>query len=125
MKNCGERLPASRFFIKFAPFETKVREKEFKSLETMNSEVLHEHNKFYKIVNGLESHMDYEMHEPSTVVFYHTFVPEELRGRGLAREIIKEGLDWAMAERLDIVPACSAVRRFIDMHDRYRSYLGK
>ncbi len=113
------------FFIKFAPFETKGGEKKFKSLATMNTEVLHERNKFYKIVNGLESHMDYEMHEPSTVVFYHTFVPEELRGRGLAREIIKEGLDWAMAEHLDIIPACSAVRRFIDMHDQYRSYLGK
>jgi predicted GNAT family acetyltransferase len=91
----------------------------------MNSEVLHEQNKFYKVVDGLESHMDYEMHAPSTVVFYHTFVPEELRGRGLAREIIKEGLDWAMSEHLEIIPACSAVRSFMERYDHYKDYLTK
>ena len=91
----------------------------------MKTEVLHRQNRFYKIVNGMESHMDYEIHEPSTIVFYHTFVPEELRGKGLAREIIKEGLDWAMAEEMDIVPACSAVRRFIDLHEDYKAYFTK
>ena len=92
----------------------------------MAQEVIHTENRFYKIVDGMESHMDYEIHAPSTVVFYHTYVPEPLRGKGLAREIIKEGLDWAMSEHYEIIPACSAVRRFIDMHDDYRDYfLGK
>ncbi len=91
----------------------------------MKTEVIHGQNRFYKVVDGLESHMDYEIHAPSTVVFYHTFVPEELRGKGLAREIIREGLDWAMSEHLDIIPACSAVRRFIDMHEHYREYLSR
>jgi len=88
-------------------------------------EIVHEGNKFYKVIDGLESHMDYEMHEPSTVVFYHTYVPEELRGKGLAKEIIKEGLDWAMAEKFDIIPACSAVRRFIDLNSEYKAYFKK
>lgn len=91
----------------------------------MKAEVLHERNKFYKVVDGLESHMDYEMHEPSTVVFYHTYVPEELRGKGLAKEIIKEGLDWAISEKLEIIPACSAVRRFIDLNSEYKDYFRK
>lgn len=91
----------------------------------MASEVLHEQNRFYKVVNGMESHMDYEIHEPRTIVFYHTYVPEELRGKGLAKEIIREGLDWAMGEQLDIVPACSAVRRFIDLHEKYKAYFNK
>jgi predicted GNAT family acetyltransferase len=89
------------------------------------TEVLHEQNRFYKVVNGMESHMDYELHQPSTVVFYHTYVPEELRGKGLAKEIIREGLDWAMSEHLDIIPACSAVRRFIDMNEDYKAYFNK
>lgn len=99
--------------------------REVKLNNQMNPEVLHEKNKFYKIIDGLESHMDYELHEPSTVVFYHTYVPEELRGQGLAKEIIREGLDWAMSENLDIIPACSAVRRFIDLNSNYRSYFKK
>lgn len=87
--------------------------------------VVHEPNKFYTVVDGLESHMDYEIHEPATVVFYHTYVPEELRGKGMAKKIIKEGLDWAMAEKLDIIPACSAVRRFIDLNADYKAYFTK
>lgn len=91
----------------------------------VKAEVLHHQNRFYKIVDGMESHMDYEMHEPATVVFYHTYVPEELRGKGLAKEIIKEGLNWAMSEKLEIIPACSAVRRFIDMNLDYKAYFQK
>ena len=89
------------------------------------TEVKHSQNRFYIVTNGLESHMDYEIHEPSTVVFYHTYVPEELRGKGLAKEMIREGLDWAMSEHLEIIPACSAVRRFIDMNDTYKAYFNK
>ena len=91
----------------------------------MKTEVLHKQNRFYKIVDGLEAHMDYEIHEPSTVVFYHTYVPEELRGKGLAKEIIKEGLDWAMSENMNIVPACSAVRLFISLNPDYKAYFQK
>jgi predicted GNAT family acetyltransferase len=91
----------------------------------MTSVVLHRHNRFYKVVNGMESHMDYEILKPSTVIFYHTYVPEQLRGKGLAMEIIREGLDWAISERMNIVPACSAVKRFIDMNDNYKAYFLK
>ncbi len=94
-------------------------------MKVATTEVKHIQNRFYIVTNGMESHMDYEIHEPSTVVFYHTYVPEELRGKGLAKEMIREGLDWAMSEHLEIIPACSAVRRFIDMNDNYKAYFNK
>jgi len=88
----------------------------------MKTEILHKQNRFYIIIDGLESHMDYEMHAPLTVVSYHTFVPEELRGKGIAKKLIKEGLDWAMSEHMEIIPECSAVSRFIDLHSDYKAY---
>lgn len=91
----------------------------------MNSGIEHSGKKFYKIVDGLESVMEYEMNDATTVVFYHTYVPEELRGKGLAKEIIKEGLDWAMAEHFDVIPACSAVRIFIERNPEYKAYFLK
>ena len=94
-------------------------------MKVATAEVKHAQNRFYILIDGKESHMDYEIHEPSTVVFYHTYVPEELRGKGLAKEMIREGLNWAMAEHLEIIPACSAVRRFIDMNDNYKAYFNK
>ena len=89
----------------------------------MKLEVIHKGNRFISVVDGMESHLEYERYDPTTVVFYHTFVPEELRGRGLATQIIKEGLDWAMREQLKIIPSCSAVRRFIERNATYNAYL--
>ena len=88
----------------------------------MDSEIVHRGNRFIKVVNGMESHLEYERYDPSTVIFYHTFVPEELRGRGLATQIIKEGLDWAMREQLRVIPSCSAVRKFIERNTIYNAY---
>ncbi|MCF8368167.1 MAG: N-acetyltransferase [Bacteroidales bacterium] len=87
--------------------------------------VQHTGNKFFTLTEGLESYMEYEVYDPSTVVFTHTWVPEELRGKGLAKEIIKEGLDWAMENKFEIIPACSAVRIYIDRHPEYQACLLK
>jgi predicted GNAT family acetyltransferase len=89
----------------------------------MDSEVIHENNRFYTIVNGMESHLEYEMYGDKTVVFYHTYVPESLRGKGLAKMIIKEGLDWALSKNYRVIPSCSAVRTFILRNPEYSSTL--
>jgi len=47
------------------------------------------------------------------VVFTHTFVPPELRGRGIAELLVRRALAWAKAEKLPVVPACSYVAAFI------------
>ncbi|MCB0807079.1 MAG: N-acetyltransferase [Bacteroidales bacterium] len=88
----------------------------------MNAEIEHKGNRFIKVVDGMESILEYERYDPSTVIFYHTFVPEELRGRGLATQIIREGLDWAMKEELKIIPSCSAVKKFIERNTIYSAY---
>lgn len=82
--------------------------------------IKHENNRFVKTVDGMESVLEYEYYESGTIVFSHTYVPVELRGRGLATEIIKEGLEWAQKENLKVIPACSAVQRYIDRHPEYQ-----
>ena len=87
---------------------------------TMNTGVIHEKNRFYKKVDGLDCELEYFIYDNDTIDFYHTYVPEPLRGKGLAMEIIQEGLDYAVENNYKIVPSCSAVKKFIDRHPKYR-----
>jgi len=89
----------------------------------MNTEVIHKKNRFIKTVDGLECELEYIIPEEGFINFFHTYVPEQLRGKGLAMEIIKEGLDFAINNKYKIIPSCSAVRLFIQRHPEYQEYV--
>ncbi len=88
----------------------------------MNTEVIHEKNRFFKKVDGLDCELEYFLYNNDTIEFYHTYVPEPLRGRGLAGEIIQEGLDYALANNYKVIPSCSAVKKFMDRHPKYNEF---
>lgn len=50
------------------------------------------------------------------IVLHHTLVPPELRGRGLAEQLVRAALEFARAERLRVIPACSYVAAFVERH---------
>lgn len=74
--------------------------------------MLHTEGKFYFRVEGRECHLLYSKHKEN-IDFFSTFVPEELRGRGLATHLISHGLAWARDNNLSVIPTCSAVLRYI------------
>jgi predicted GNAT family acetyltransferase len=57
------------------------------------------------------------------IVFTHTIVPPELEGRGIGSRIVRDGLDYARAEGLKVVPQCSFVRGYVERHEEYRELL--
>ena len=57
------------------------------------------------------------------MILTHTFVPPELRGRGIAERLVRRALDDARAQNLKVVPACSYVAAFIKRHSEYHSLL--
>jgi uncharacterized protein len=63
--------------------------------------------------------------ENGRMVFTHTFVPPELRGRGLAEKLVRRALDDARAQQTAVVPACSYVEVFIRRHPEYQALLAK
>ena len=76
-------------------------------------------SRFEVVVDGFLSVADYEL-AVGTMVMTHTFVPPELRGRGIAEKLVRAALDWARAEGLRVVPACSYVATFIQRHSEYQ-----
>jgi len=61
--------------------------------------------------------------ESGRIVFTHTYVPPELRGRGIAEKLVQAGLALARAEQLRVVPACSYVAAYIKRHTEYEDLL--
>ena len=62
------------------------------------------------------AHLDYELLNDKTVNFTHTFVPFRLRGKGLAEQLVKTGLKWAIEQGLQINTSCWYVEKYMVEH---------
>jgi uncharacterized protein len=58
-----------------------------------------------------------------TVVFTHTEVDEELRGKGVSQQLVEFALDDVRASGRKVVPRCEFVRDFIADHPQYGDLL--
>lgn len=61
--------------------------------------------------------------EGSAWILTHTFVPESMRGTGVAAALVKTTLEHIRAEGGRVVPACSYVAAYIQRHPDYASLL--
>ena len=54
--------------------------------------------------------------------FYHTYVPEVFRGRGIAEKLCKAGFEYAKANHLLVIPSCSYVSgAYLKRHPEYEA----
>lgn len=90
------------------------------------SDILVRHNpaehRFEADVDGKLSVADYVL-RGTEILLTHTFVPPELRGRGIAEKLVRVALEYARSERLRVVPSCSYVDAFIRRHHEYQPLL--
>lgn len=45
--------------------------------------------------------------------FSRTYVPDELRGKGLAEHLVRHGIKWAKAQGFQIQASCWYVQKFL------------
>ena len=80
-----------------------------------------ENHQFIAIVDGHESRIKYEeMPDGKTLNYRSTFVPPELRGQQIAGKITKFALEYAREHGYKIIPTCSYVERYIQLHEEYQ-----
>ncbi len=53
------------------------------------------------------------------MILTHTFVPPELRDKGVAERLVTAALEHARAEGLKVVPQCSYVETFLRRHPEF------
>lgn len=76
--------------------------------------------RFVMEVEGREALLSYSQ-EGDTLDFYRTFVPEELRGQGLAEKVVKAAFEYAREKGFKVQPSCSYVSgAFLKRHKEYQ-----
>lgn len=73
-------------------------------------------------VEGRLAACEYQLND-GQMVFTHTFVPPELRGRGIAETLVRTALGDARTSGHKVVPACSYVAVFIQRNKEYQDLL--
>jgi uncharacterized protein len=77
---------------------------------------------FYAKIDDQETDAELAYSLPGNRVmdFTHTYVPEDLRGQGVADHIIKHGLDYARDKGFKIKATCAAVALYLRRHPEYK-----
>lgn len=70
-------------------------------------------------LDGKTAVLDYVEQGADVLVFTHTFVPPELRGRNAAAILTKFALDDARSQGKKVVPQCSYVAVFMERNKEY------
>lgn len=72
-----------------------------------------EHARFISVIENQQARLEYNLLSRHGIDFTHTFVPESLRGQGVAEKLVRTGLAWARQQGFDIEASCWYVRKFL------------
>jgi len=95
-------------------------------LGSMNTiKIRHDYTRkcFIAVMNGMESKITYRERPDGTLEYDHTFVPNVLRGQGIAAEITCFALDWARENRKKIHATCPYIVAFLEERRDYEDIL--
>ena len=90
------------------------------SLEVKNDEKA---GKFYATVEGQEAKIEYEK-SGEVYDLLHTFVPENLRGHGVAEQLVTGALDQIQRQGARFLPTCPYIQGFVKKHPQYQEAAG-
>lgn len=87
----------------------------------MTPEIRHdqEARRFVIEIDGRESFLSYVPLDAKTLDYRHTFVPDALRGRGVASRLVKHALDYAKDQQMKVLPTCPFVARIMERDAAY------
>ncbi|EKR62683.1 acetyltransferase, GNAT domain protein [Leptospira weilii str. 2006001853] len=86
----------------------------------MNTRIIHSELefKFYTSLGDRESYLLYK-EEGDIWDLVSTYVPSELRGKGLAADLVRTALDKARSLNKKIIPSCPYIVTFLNRHPNY------
>lgn len=71
---------------------------------------------------GHLAYLEYRFYKNS-IALMHTFVPDELRGRGIAADLAKFALEYVKQEKKTLMVYCPYVAKYLKEHEEYKALL--
>ena len=68
-------------------------------------------SRFEIVIDDATARLDYQL-AGDLMTIHHTFVPVELRGQSIAGQLAQAAFDYARAEGLQVIPACSYIAAY-------------
>ncbi|MBB2496075.1 GNAT family N-acetyltransferase [Aquipseudomonas ullengensis] len=78
-------------------------------------------HQFEAVIDGHRAYLAYMDLGKQTLDIYRTFVPNALRGRGIAAALTEEALAYAEGMGYSVIPSCSYVERYMERRQRQQS----
>ncbi|MGC8676441.1 MAG: GNAT family N-acetyltransferase [Candidatus Micrarchaeia archaeon] len=78
--------------------------------------ILHKPGKFYISTPHGEAVLLYKRAGKGKINIYHTFVPDEERGKGIAERLAAAAFGYAREKKLKVIPGCSYISYFVEKH---------
>ena len=75
--------------------------------------------------DGETAYLEFELDSAGWITLLHTEVPEALRGRGIAGELAKTGLEYARDNHLKVDVVCPLVANYISKHPEFQPLVGR
>ncbi|MCP8465707.1 GNAT family N-acetyltransferase [Pseudomonas sp. ZM23] len=76
-------------------------------------------HQFVTTVDGHRAYLAYMDLGKQTLDIYRTFVPDSLRGRGIAAALTEHALQYAERKGYSVIPSCSYVERYLERRQRH------
>ncbi len=88
----------------------------------MSLDVRHDEDarRFSAVIDNHEAYVVYRPVDDTTLEYRRTFVPDELRGQGIAGKLVTHALEYAREHGYTVIPTCSYVRGFVERHPEYQ-----
>ena len=77
-------------------------------------------SRFVATVDGHDAYVAYLPVDDQTLEYLRTYVPSELRGQGIAGQLVAQALAYAREHGYRVIPTCSYVRSYVERNPEYQ-----
>ncbi len=75
--------------------------------------------------DGQTSYLEFETDGQGWLTLWHTEVPEQLRGRGLALELVTTAFQYAKDQNLKVDVLCPVAKHILETHPEFQPLVHK